>query len=220
MDQKRKRRGTGISQKVWIVLAVLIVLIVIVIRLLQGHVSEQYGQQNDQEVQSAVPAVKSICGIIPTEKMTMDISVDELDILQISLGQEAVITLDAMEGQEFTGVVTGIDQTGTNDGGSTKYTVELTMDREENMLAGMNAVVDFSLETAEQVLAVPEEALVEDGTKVYVYTAYDEENDTLLSPVEVITGVSDGKNVEICQGLEEGDSYSYKYADTVTYSAP
>lgn len=80
MDQKRKRRGTGISQKVWIVLAVLIVLIVIVIRLLQGHVSEQYGQQNDQEVQSAQVTVGNISTTVSGSGILAEEGIENLDI--------------------------------------------------------------------------------------------------------------------------------------------
>lgn len=36
--------------------------------------------------------------------------------------------------------------------------------------------------------------------------------------VEVETGVSDGELVEILSGLSLGDSFYYRYADTVTYS--
>lgn len=52
----------------------------------------------------------------------------------------------------------------------------------------------------------------------YVYTAYDEREDSLSGLVEVETGVSDGEVVEILSGLSLGDSFYYRYADTVTYS--
>ncbi|MCD7858287.1 MAG: hypothetical protein LUG55_10960 [Clostridiales bacterium] len=148
----------------------------------------------------------------------MSISVDELDILSLTEGQEAVITLDALTGQSFTGTVTDIDTSGTNSGGNTKFTAEITMARTEDMLAGMNASVLITLDTTGDVLIIPEAALVEEGSATYVYTSYDEKSDTLGDLVEVETGVSDGTNVEICSGLSSGDSYYYSYADGLNYT--
>lgn len=131
---------------------------------------------------------------------------------------EAEVTLDALTGQSFTGTVTAIGTTGTNEGGNTKFTVELTMDRTEQMLAGMNASVKIETASSNVETTVPAAALVEDDGKTYVYTEYDEKEETLGGLVEVETGVSDGDLVEITSGLSQGDTYYYEYADTLTYS--
>ncbi|MCD8160124.1 MAG: hypothetical protein LUE61_02890 [Clostridiales bacterium] len=150
--------------------------------------------------------------------MTISISVDELDILSLTEGQEAVITLDALTGQSFSGTVTALDTSGTNSGGNTKFTAEITMERTGDMLVGMNASVLITLATTENVLIIPEAALVEEGNTTYVYTSYDASDETLGDLVEVETGVSDGTNVEICSGLSSGDSYYYSYADSLSYT--
>ena len=61
-------------------------------------------------------------------------------------------------------------------------------------------------------------ALAEEGGRTYIYTACDEKNESLLNPVEVTTGISDGENVEILSGLAEGDTYCYYYAGDVQYN--
>ncbi len=160
----------------------------------------------------------TLLSITPQDSMTITITVDELDILSLAVGQEAQVTLDALPGQSFDGVVTAIDTSGSNSGGSSKYSVEVTIDRNESMLVGMNASVKITISTTEDVLTIPEAALVEEDSIVYVYTSYDEETDTLGDPVEVTTGLSDGENVEILSGLSEGDEYWYSYLDTVNYS--
>ncbi len=157
--------------------------------------------------------------ITPQETMTITITIDELDILSLETGQEALVTLDAFPGQSFEGEVTSIDTSGTNSGGSTKFTAKITINREENMLAGMNASVVITLDTKEGVLSVPEAALVEENGRVYVYTGYDEESETLEDLTEVTTGVSDGENVEILSGLSEGSEFYYSYLDVVNYSS-
>ncbi|MCD7982435.1 MAG: HlyD family efflux transporter periplasmic adaptor subunit [Clostridiales bacterium] len=157
--------------------------------------------------------------ITPQDTMTLTITVDEMDILSIEVGQEATVTLDAFPGQSFDGEVTSIDESGTNSGGSSKYTAEVTISREEGMLAGMNASAVITLDTSEDVLIIPEAALVEQDNAVYVYTTYDESSDTFGGLTEVTTGVSDGENVEILSGLEEGGEYCYSYLDVVNYSS-
>ncbi len=157
--------------------------------------------------------------ITPQDTMTLTITVDEMDILSIEVGQEAAVTLDAFPGQSFDGEVTSIDESGTNSGGSSKYTAEVTISREEGMLAGMNASAVITLDTSEDVLTIPEAALVEQDNAVYVYTTYDESSDTLGGLTEVTTGISDGENVEILSGLEEGGEYWYSYLDVVNYSS-
>jgi len=160
----------------------------------------------------------TLCSVIPQETVIITVTVDELDILSLSLGDEAQITLDALVGQSFTGTVTKIADEGTNSGGNTKFEVEVTMDRTASMYVGMNAAVNFVQETHENVVLIPAAALQEIGNKTFVYTTYDEKNDTLLNPVEVETGATDGEMVEITSGLDVGDAYYYRYADSIIWS--
>ena len=85
-------------------------------------------------------------------------------------------------------------------------------------LAGMNASVKISLETHEDIILIPIDALVEDETGVYVYTSYDEKTNTLGNLIPVTTGNSDGTYVEILTGLTEGNTYWYQIFDVVNYS--
>ena len=163
-------------------------------------------------------AETTVASITPQDYMYVTITVDELDILSLEEGLEAQVSLDAFPGQAFTGVVESIDLSGTNEGGNSKYTAVVRIDRSENMLAGMNASVKIVLGTTEDVLYVPADAIVEDETGTYVYTNYDEKTETFGDPVEVETGVSDGTNVEIVSGLSLGDTYYYSVLDVVNYS--
>lgn len=135
----------------------------------------------------------------------------------LSLGQEADLYLDAFPATGFTATITEIDPEGENSGGNTKYTVTLTLDRTGQLYPGMNGTVCFPRKEGSKVPTVPLAALIEDGTRTLVYTAYSEETDELLSPVEVQTGVSDGTDVEILSGLSLGDTFYYRYADAVSY---
>ena len=74
------------------------------------------------------------------------------------------------------------------------------------------------LQTVTDVVTLPADALVEEGTKTLVYTGYDEENEKLVNPVEVTVGVSDGETVQILDGLEAGTVCWYAYYDTLQIS--
>ena len=121
----------------------------------------------------------------------------------------------ALKGQTFEAEVTKVGIRGTNSGGSSKFTVELTMDKAEDMLAGMSASAAIPMTTRLDVLTVPVAALYEVREKTVVYTALDEKTGKPAAPVEVETGLSDGETVEIRQGLSSGDSFYYSYYDTL-----
>ena len=155
--------------------------------------------------------------VTQTKEMTVDITVDELDILSLEVGMAADVTLDALPGQSFRGIITKINTYGVNSGGNTKYTVTVTLDRAEKMLTGMSASVSITTATSESVPTLPAAAIQSQDGKSWVYTAYDEKTDTLSGLTQVELGRSDGESVEILSGLDSGASYYYRYADEIEY---
>ena len=143
--------------------------------------------------------------VAPQNKMTVQVKIDELDILSVAQGQTAEITVDALPGRAFEGTVTKIDPVGKNTGGNTRYTITITVDKDENMLQGMNATAILTVGQTEDVLTIPAAALDQRGSRSFVYMGFDSEKRELTDPVEVELGVSDGQKVEILSGLQEGD---------------
>lgn len=161
---------------------------------------------------------KDAAVITADEEMTVQIQVDELDIRTLKTGMEATVTLDALPGSSFTGAITSINPYGENSGGNTKYTVTVTLPRNEKMRSGMNASVKITTGVSGTVPTVPAAAVVFDAGKSWLYTGYNEKTDTLTDPVEIQTGLSDGTLVELLSGLPEGSSFYYRYADSIEYS--
>ena len=153
----------------------------------------------------------SIGSVTSQEHMSVEISVDELDISQLHSGQEAIVSVDALGGEQFPATLTRISSTGENEGGNTKFAVELTLEKSGEMLPGMTASVQLSLESHPDSLCVPAAAVSRLGSQSVVYTGYDEGSGTLTNPVVVTTGTSDGESVEILSGLEEGQVFYYAY---------
>lgn len=159
-----------------------------------------------------------LCTLTDYETAEITLTVDELDIARLSIGQAVTVTLDALPGQSFDGEITEIDPNGENSGGSTKYSVTVTLPRTEDMLTGMNAEVRVQLAENGGLLLIPLAAVQEDADGIYVCTGYDKGSDEPAKPVEITTGLSDGENVEVLSGLTEGDTVYYRYADTLEYS--
>lgn len=159
-----------------------------------------------------------IMGLIPMDELTVNIQVDELDILQLHEGMDTTITMDAFQGTTFPGTITRVGNIGQNSGGNTKYALEVTLSTTEQMLVGMNASVSIVTATTPPVLTVPAAALQEESGKTWVYTQYDSKKDTLSGLTQVTTGASDGELVEITSGIDENSVYYYRYADSITYN--
>lgn len=152
------------------------------------------------------------------DTMTLAITLDERDIAAVCPGQVAQITVEALRGQTFEALVTEVASSGANNGGSSKFTVELTMEKTADMLAGMTATATIDLYTKMDVLTIPVAALWEEGTRTVVYTALDPETGLPCNPVEVTLGVSDGETAEILSGMTSGQNFYYTYYDTLELS--
>lgn len=159
----------------------------------------------------------TVATVTSQEQMQVQITVDERDILKLREGQSAILTVDAQGGEQFAARISEIAITGTNDGGRTKFAVTVTVEKHADMYPGMTASVRIGLEEARTVVTIPVAALVEQGTKLLVYTGYDPEEEMLTDPVEVTTGISDGEYVEV-MGLAEGAQVCYAYYDTLEQS--
>lgn len=155
----------------------------------------------------------TVASVTSQENMGVSITVDELDITKLYVGQKATVSVDALGGQQFDASVTNIANSGSNSGGNSKFSVELTLEKSGEMLPGMYCSAFITLNTVEDVLCVPVAALSQDEENTIVYTGYNEESG-LTSPVTVTIGVSDGENVQILSGLNPGETCYYAYFDT------
>ena len=155
-----------------------------------------------------------------TDRMKVQVSIDEQDILLLSKGQKADVTLDALEGQTFEGTVTEIGADAETGSGSAKYPVTIEIDSADDMKFGMSAEVTVKVGEAADVLVIPMDALQQEGETTFVYTE-EADDGTLGGKKNVETGLSDGENVEITSGLSDGDTIYYQKADSSnTFSSP
>ena len=182
-----------------------------------GSGAAMNGAQEAESDPDYIMEETELCTLTPYDTAEISLTVDELDISRLSIGQPVTVTLDALPGQSFDGSITLIDPNGSSAGGDTKYTVTVSIARTQDMLEGMNASVTAELACHDGLLLIPAAALYEDAGGTYVYTGTDK-NGKPSGPVAVTTGLSDGTNVEITGGLSDGDSFCYLYSSALEYT--
>ena len=134
-------------------------------------------------------------------KMTID--ADELDIDDVALNQSASVTLDAYPGETFTASVTHVSRIGEADASITTYPVEVTLQYDERLLEGMNGSAVILTATRENVVLLPISMIKEDANGEYVFVKAADGKD--YTRQDITTGLSDGTNAEITNGLKAGD---------------
>lgn len=176
---------------------------------LSGTTSGSTSTTNSSTSTDTNTELTSAFSIASGDEMTLSVSVDEMDILSVKTGQKATITFDAIENKEYEGEITSIDKNGTTSNGTTKYPVEITVTKEDSMMAGMNASVTITTSEVSDALLIPAVAVTEEGNTSYVYTQKDSKSGELSGKTEVQTGDTDGTNIVITSGLSEGDTVYY-----------
>jgi HlyD family secretion protein len=140
---------------------------------------------------------------------TFEMSVDELDVKSVKVGQSVTVTADAVSGKKFSGTVTNVSLQSATADGVTNYPVTVTLnDGLDELLPGMNVDGVITLEEAKDVISIPVDALMR-GNTVYVKDASVKENNGPVPAgfrsVEVTTGLISEDYVEIKTGLTEGE---------------
>lgn len=178
-----------------------------------GAQSEQFTLYSQEKL--------TVASVTSQEYMTLEITVDELDITKIYVGQAATVSMDALPGEHFDASVSQVSASGTNEGGNSKFTVELTLAKAEDMLPGMRASAFITLSTAEDVLCIPAAALEELDGQTVVYTGTDPETGTPAAPTPVTPGTADADYVQILDGLpEDAEVYYFSYEPDEAAPAP
>ena len=170
-----------------------------------GTIAEVNGELGEYVTPSPVgiptpPAVD----IIDTSCLYVSAPIDEVDAPEVRAGMIARISLDAFGKQFFQGKVRRVAPY-VMDKEKQARTVDIEVDfisakDNRNMLPGYTADVEVILDSHDNTLRIPTQALLK-GKRVYLYdAAFDS-----VSEVEVKTGLSNWQYTEILQGLEQGD---------------
>jgi len=183
-------------------------------------------QLNAEQGETVVPGTTNLPGsvimtIADMSVLLAEVEVSEVDVVNVSLGQEAEITVDALGSDPEKGRVVEIATSGRRDPtqGTIRFSVKVAIDDPDPALRpAMTAKVDILTATSEDTITAPIQAVVkrrldEEGEEVRgsaakgvdesdVVYVIDEEGKAAV--IEVETGISDELYVEIIDGLAEG----------------
>ena len=136
--------------------------------------------------------------------VTIAVSVSQEDISAVTIGDEVNIALTAYDDETFTGTVSSTDTTTSSDSSTVSYTVTVVFTGDvSKVYADMTGDVTFVTKEVDDVIYVSDKAVINEGTKSYVDV---KNSDGTIEKKEVTTGFSNGVNVEITDGLEEGET--------------
>jgi len=146
--------------------------------------------------------------LVDPSKIEMSGVIDEIDIAQVKLGQEADIILDALPDKELRGKVTFISQIGTVEAGVVGYDTTVTLKNpDEELRDGMSATAEIILDRRDDVLLIPNRAIrgsVDNPTVVVAKVEQIRSAEDVESR-QVTLGLSDGISTEVLSGLKEGE---------------
>lgn len=170
-----------------------------------GTIDELYVDPQD----SLQPG-SQIARIVNYATLEISVDVDEYDIGALALGKEATVYLNALE-RTVPGKVSEIARDATKENGVSFYGVKLQIEAAENIRSGMSVEVTMLNREAKGCVSLTLKALAYDEyNKPYVLLK-NEKGDMTARYVE--TGVSDGKYVEIRQGLAQDETAYYMSLD-------
>ena len=150
----------------------------------------------------AVTSETLLAVITSVDSLQAQIAVDELDILLVKPGQQAVVKVDAFPGREFPATVSSIATEPEVEGEVATYKVKLSIRELSGPRPGMTATGSILVQKKEGVLAVPAEAVSEGARGSYV-RVLDSRGQVVQRAVE--TGIRNDEMVEVLDGLAEGE---------------
>ena len=140
--------------------------------------------------------------IIDDSSYEIEVAVNEIDSLEIKVGQEAIIILDAFPGREFSGRVKEIHNYTQNVNGVVTLPVTVQLDKADKQFKpGFSALVEIIIGRAEGKLLVPISAMLDRKGQQMVVKVVDDK--PVFTPVKA--GFSDGVYTAIEEGLVEGE---------------
>jgi len=162
-------------------------------------------------------SIGTVVATLITKTQLAEISLNEVDVAKIKIGQKSTLTFDAIPDLTISGVVADIDTIGTVSQGVVTYTVKISFDKQdERIKPEMSVSATIITDMKQDVLVVPNSAI-----KSQAGTSYVESFDKPLTPptngligsistispkkIPVEVGLTNDSESEIISGIKEGD---------------
>lgn len=166
----------------------------------------------------SVSSGSTIATLITKQKVA-EITLNEVDVANVKIGQKATLTFDAIENLTITGKVTEVDTVGTTSQGVVSYTLQILLDTQNDKIKdGMSVSAFIIVDSKQDILTVSSSAIKTSNGESYILIPAKGSYDTAkvgnssgvtlkTAPKQQIitTGLTDDTSTEILTGLSEGD---------------
>jgi len=172
-----------------------------------GTVLEIPVREGDQVIESnSFNAGTTIATIADMSKMIFEGKVDEAEVGKLEEGKEIIVVLGAINEKEFPANLTFVAPKGQEENGAVQFTIkaDVTIDQDTKIRAGYSANAEIEMESKDSILVIRESLLQFNRLTEQPFVELQNE-DGGYEKIDVELGLSDGINVEILDGVKEGD---------------
>ena len=146
----------------------------------------------------------TIASVADMNDMIFEGKVDESEVGKLKEGMDLSLIIGAIDTEKFGAQLEFISPKGVKEEGAIQFPIKAKIFLNESsfLRAGYSANADIVLDKREQVLSVRESNLIFEGDKIFVEVQTAPQK---FEKREIKTGISDGINIEVLQGLEKKD---------------
>ncbi len=137
--------------------------------------------------------------------LMISVSVSEVDVNKLAIGQEADITFAAISGKTYKGIVEQVGNAGTTSSGVVEFYANIKLtDADEKVKPGFSASISIVINKVQNAILIPNRSIVTDTSgKSYVVVSKNGQK----TPVAVELGTKSDQYTELKSGdLKEGDT--------------
>jgi len=146
----------------------------------------------------------TIATVADMGEMVFEGKIDESEVGKIKEGMPLILTIGAIENVEFDAVLEHISPKGVEENGAVQFEIKAQVELRDDYFirAGYSANAAIVLNRQDSVLAVSESLLLFEDGNTYVEI---ETSPQVFEKRKIITGLSDGINIEVIKGLTKDD---------------
>ncbi|MCL6295393.1 efflux RND transporter periplasmic adaptor subunit [Jejuia spongiicola] len=178
-----------------------------IVAQIPGTILEIPVREGDQVIQSNnFNAGTTIATIADMSLMIFEGKVDEAEVGKLEEGKDIKVLLGAINDKEFPAKLTFVAPKGQEENGAVQFTIkaDVQIEQSTDIRAGYSANAEIDIESKDSVLAIKEALLQYNRITEKPFVEIQKEEGK-FEKKDVTLGLSDGINVEITEGVKEGD---------------
>lgn len=146
----------------------------------------------------------TIASVANMGEMIFEGKLDESEVGKVQAGMDIVLTIGAIDKESFKAALEYIAPKGMTENGAVQFLIRASISKHNSsfLRAGYSANADIILAKKDKVFAIPESVLQFENEKPFVEV---ETKTQFFEKRFIKTGLSDGINIEVLEGIKKGD---------------